>query len=71
MLILNTKEGDVENLFNGISFSRSTDEDYHRPIRTKSVFNGNYIELSSREYLDMIKPYLSDIIKDHKTPKNL
>ena len=28
-------------------------------------------KLSPKEYLDMIKPYLSDIINDHKTPKNL
>ena len=28
MLILNTKEKDVGNLFNGISFNWSTDEDY-------------------------------------------
>ena len=30
---------DVENLFN-----QSTDEDYYKPIKTKSAFNGNYIE---------------------------
>ena len=30
---------DVENLFN-----QSTDEDYYKPIKTKSTFNGNYIE---------------------------
>ena len=28
-------------------------------------------KLSPKEYLDMIKPYLSDIINDHKTPKKL
>ena len=62
---------DVENLFN-----QSTDEDYYKPIKTKSAFNGNYIEyqskgdkdktLSPEEYFDMIGPYLSDIINDHK-----
>ena len=67
---------DVENLFN-----RSTDEDYYRPIRTKCAFNDNFIvyeskgdkdkKLSPKEYLDMIKPYLWDIINDNKTPKNL
>ena len=41
------------------------------------AFNGNYIQYESRgnkgknlsikKYLDMIKPYLSDIINDHKT----
>ena len=50
-------------------------------MKTKSAFKGNYIEyesqgdkhknLSPKEYLDMIRPYLSDIINNHKTPKNL
>ena len=48
-------------------------------MRTKTAFNGNYIEYESKgdkdkhsspkEYLDMIKPYLNDKINDHKTPK--
>ena len=72
---------DVENSFNGVALNQSTDEDYYKPIKTKSAFNGNYIDyeskgdkdknLSPKEYLDMIRPYLSDIINDHKTPKNL
>ena len=63
------------------SFNQSIDEDYYKPIKTKSAFNGNYIEyesnedkdknLSQKKYLNMIKPYLSDIINDHKIPKNL
>ena len=67
---------DVGNLFN-----QSTDEDYYKPIKTKSAFNGNYIEyesngdkdknLSAKKYLNMIRPYLNDIINDHKTPKKL
>ena len=66
---------DIRNLFNGI------DENYYRSIRTKNAFNGNYIEceskgdkdknLSPEEYLDMIRSYLSDIINNHKTPKQL
>ena len=77
--------GDIRNLFNGIAFNvvalNGIDENYYRPIRTKSAFNGNYIKyeskrdkdknLSPKEYLDMIRPYLSDIINNHKTPKNL
>ena len=72
--------GDIRNLFNGVALNE-TDENYYRPIRTKSAFNGNYIKyeskgdkdknLSPKEYFDMIRPYLSDIINDHKTPKNL
>ena len=74
----------VRNLFNGIAlnevaFNQSIDEDYYKPIRTESVFNSNYVEyenkgdkdknLSPKEYLDMIRPYSSDIINVHKTPK--
>ena len=62
---------DVGNLFG------EADEDYYEPIKTKSTFNGNYIEYESKgdkdknelpeEYLDMIRPYLRDMINDHKT----
>ena len=62
---------DIGNLFYEV------DEDYYKPIKTKSAFNGNYIEweskgdkdknLSPKEYFDIIRPYLSDMINDHKT----
>ena len=68
---------DVANLFNGVS----TDPDYSRPTKTKTAFNGNYIKceskgdkdknLSPREYLNLIRPYLSHTINDHETPKTL
>ena len=55
----------------------SIDEDYYKPIITNHDFNRDYIEyeskgdkdkiLSIKEYLDMIKPYLSNIINNHKT----
>ena len=55
----------------------SIDEDYYKPIITKDAFNGNYIQYESKgdkaknlpikKCLDMIKPYLSDILNDHKT----
>ena len=58
---------DVVNLFNGIAFNQSTDEDYYKPVRTKRAFNDNYIEyegkgdenknLSPKEYFDTIWPY--------------
>ena len=67
---------DVGNLFN-----QSTDKDYYKPIKTKSAFNSNYIEyesngdkdeiLSPKKYLDTIRPYLSDIMNYHKSPKKL
>ena len=55
----------------------SIDEDYYEPIITDGAFNNNYIQYESKgnkdkiltpsEYLDVIRPYLSDIINDHKT----
>ena len=62
---------DVKDLF-GLSVG----EDYYKPIITKGSFNNNYIPYESRgdkdkiltvnEYLDIIRPYLVDIINDHK-----
>ena len=70
---------DVGNLFNEVAFNQSIDEDYYKPIKPKSSFHGNCIEyeskgdkdknLSPKEYLDMIRPYLSDKINDHKALK--
>ena len=58
-------------------FDLSVDEDYYKPIIARGAFNGSYIQyeskddkgknLSIKEYLNIIKPYLSDIINDHKT----
>ena len=55
----------------------SVDGDYYKPIIAKGAFNSSYIQneskgdkrnnLSIKKYLNMIKPYLSDIINDHKT----
>ena len=57
-------------------FDLSIDEDYYKPIIAKSAFDGNYNQyeskgdkgksLSTRKYLNMINPYLSDIINNHK-----
>ena len=53
------------------------DEDYYKPIRIGNAFSSNYIEYKSngdkdkilliKEYLDMIRPYLNDLIDKHKT----
>ena len=63
---------DVKNLFD-----LSIDEDYYKPIKTNDAFNSIYIEyeikgdknktFSIKEYLIMIRPYLRDIMNDHKT----
>ena len=57
--------------------NESEEEDYYEQIRTNNAFNSNYIEyessgdkykiLSIKEYLDMIRQYLSDVINNHKT----
>ena len=55
------------------------DEDYYKPIITDGAFDSNYMQYESmkdegkdknvsvEDYLDKIKPYLRDIINDHKT----
>ena len=60
---------DIENLFGEF------DDDYCKPIKIKGAFNDNYIEYERRgdkdknllpkEYLYIIKPYLSDMINDY------
>ena len=54
----------------------SIDEDYYKPIIAKSAFDDSYIQyeskgekgknLSIKKYLNIIKPYLIDIINEHK-----
>ena len=58
---------DVKDLFD-----LSIDEDYYKPIITSDAFDNNYIQheskgnkdkiLTTSEYVDMIRPYLSEII---------
>ena len=63
-------------MFNRVALNK-IDKDYYKSIKAKSAFNSNYIEyetkgdenknLSPEECLNIIRPYLSDIINDHKT----
>ena len=65
---------DIENLFHA-----DNNEDYYKPILVKSSFNESYKyyesrgdkdkKLSIEQYFDAIKPYLSDLINDHKAIK--
>ena len=58
-------------------FHPSIDEDYYKPVIVNTAFNNNYIEYESKgdkdkiltisEYLHMIRPYLVDVINEHKT----
>ena len=55
----------------------SIDEDYCKPVIARGAFNSSYIQyeikrdkrkkLSIKQFFNMIRPYLSDIINDHKT----
>ena len=61
----------IDYLFNEIP-----KEEYYEPIEIKSAFDGNYIKYESRgdnddnlsleEYLNIIRPYLGDMIDNHK-----
>ena len=75
------KIGSLRRLF------KMFDRDYYRPIRTDDGFGGrrnNYIDyieyksrgdryenLSPEEYLHMIRPYLRDLINNHKSQEEL
>ena len=72
------KIGSIRRLFKGF------DKDYYKPIRSDVGFDGrinDYIEYMSRddryenlspeEYLDMIRPYLRDLINYHKPKTRL
>ena len=67
------KIGSIRTLF------KELDRDYYKPVRTDSGFaerNDDYIEytskadryenLSPKEYLNVIRPYLRDLIDEHK-----
>ena len=65
---------DIENLFD-----EASEEDYYKPIFVKSSHKGNYkhyesngdIEkrLSVYQYVNKIRPYLHDLINDHRLLK--
>ena len=65
---------DIENLFDNVNVN-----DYYKPTLVKSSFKKNYKYYESRgdkdkrlsveQYLDMIKPYLSDLINENKAIK--
>ena len=72
------KFGSIRTLF------KEFDRDYYKPIRTDGGFagrNNNYIEytskgdryenLSPKEYLNVIKPYLRDLINKHRPAAEL
>ena len=67
---------DYEGVWNVKDLFDEVNEDYYEPVITRTDFKGNYIQyrgrgdkykkLSPEEYLDIIRPYLRDIINNHK-----
>ena len=65
----NDDDYDIEDLF-----KMPINKDYYKPKLNRSGYNNNYIEYRSEgdklitieEYLDLIKPYLKELINDHK-----
>ena len=59
-------------------FDNIDNDDYYKPILVKSSFKENYYEsrgdkdkkLMIEQYLDMIEPYLSDLINENKAIEN-
>ena len=57
-------------------FNELNEEDYYKPTKVKSAFDGGYILYESRgdkdnklaiyEYFEIIRPYLKDMVDDHK-----
>ena len=68
---------DLEYLFEDVN---ENNDDYYKPILVKSSFNENYKKYESRgdkdkklsveQYLNMIIPYLKELINNHKAIKN-
>ena len=61
-------------------FNELSEVDYYKPTEVKSVFDGSYILYESKgdkdnklalyEYFDTIRPYLKDMVDDHKVEVN-
>ena len=66
-----------DKVFKDLRFLLDPEKGHYKPIKTVSAFNNNYIQyqstgdkdknLSSEEYIDISRPYLTDIINSHKT----
>ena len=67
---------DHEGVWNVKDLFDEVNEDYYEPVITRTDFKSNYTQyrgrgdkykkLSLEEYLDIIRPYLRDIINNHK-----
>ena len=67
---------DDDKIFRNLKFLFDPEKDHCEPKKIASAFNNNYIQyksmgdkdknLSAKEYIDVIRSYLSDIINNHK-----
>ena len=67
--------------YNARNYLFKPEKDRYKPVKLRNCFNSSYIEyksnggkdkkLPAEDYLDEIKPYLSDIINDPKTQGEL
>ena len=65
------------NITYGFDYLFNDEDDYHKLEEVKRAFDGGYILYESRgdndarlsidEYFNIIKPYLKDLIDDHKS----
>ena len=71
IMIFADDDDDYRKIESIITLFKEFDRDYYKPIRTDGGFAGrsnNYMEytskgdLSPEEYLDMIRPYLRDLM---------
>ena len=70
------KKFNADKILRGTRTLFEPEEDYYEPLRIGNAFNSNYIEhesngdkdrkLTINEYLDKIRPYLNNMIKDLK-----
>ena len=68
---------DEDKMLRDLDFTFYPEKDHYEPKKTVSPFNNKYIQyesigdkdknLSIKEYIDIFRPYLSDIINNHKT----
>ena len=67
---------DEDKILRDMDFTFNPEKDHYEPKETVSDFNNNYIEYESigdkdkalllKDYLDVIRPYLSHMINNHK-----
>ena len=68
---------DEDKILRDLDFTFDREKDHYKPKKTVGAFNNNYIQyesigdkdkyLSIKEYIDIIRPYFSDILNNHKT----